>query len=80
MSFNHGLKPSDELDNRGLMDLFKIANSGGMRRSHFANALIIVSDHTKSTYADRWKGDVFHYTGMGLEGDQRLDYAQNKTL
>ncbi|NPV45148.1 MAG: hypothetical protein HPY70_14435 [Firmicutes bacterium] len=24
--------------------------------------------------------NIFHYTGMGLVGEQRLDYAQNKTL
>lgn len=80
MTFNHDLKPSDELNNRGLMDIFKIGISGGMRRSTYANALILVSDHTKATYEDRWIGDVFHYTGMGLEGNQSLDYSQNKTL
>ena len=43
--------------------------------------LVIISDHTKSIYEDRWaSGDVIHYTGMGLEGDQSLDYMQNKTL
>lgn len=51
-----------------------------MRRSHYANALILVSDHTKATYEDRWIGDVFHYTGMGLEGDQSLGFSQNKTF
>lgn len=30
--------------------------------------------------ADKWGGDVLHYTGMGLEGDQNIDEAQNKTL
>lgn len=24
--------------------------------------------------------DILHYTGMGLEGDQKIDYAQNTTL
>ncbi|KKI90673.1 restriction endonuclease [Bacillus sp. SA1-12] len=80
MSFQHGLKPSDVLKNRELMDIFKIGISGGMRKSTYANALIIISDHTKSIYDDRWVGDVFHYTGMGLEGPQSLDYKQNKTL
>ncbi|MBO8136759.1 MAG: HNH endonuclease [Desulfotomaculum sp.] len=62
------------------MDIFKCSNSGGMRRSHRTNSLVIVSDHTKSIYEDRWVDGIFHYTGMGLEGDQSLDYAQNKTL
>lgn len=80
MTFNHGLKPLDVLSNQELMKMFKCGISGGMRRSHFANALIIISDHTKSIYDDRWIGDIFHYTGMGLVGNQKLDYAQNKTL
>jgi 5-methylcytosine-specific restriction enzyme A len=62
MSFQHNLNPSDVLTNQGLMDVFKCSNSGGMRRSHHANTLLIISDHTKSTYDDRWIGDVFHYT------------------
>jgi 5-methylcytosine-specific restriction enzyme A len=51
-----------------------------MRRSHQTNTLVIVSDHTKAIYEDRWINDTFHYTGMGLEGDQSLGFAQNKTL
>jgi 5-methylcytosine-specific restriction protein A len=51
-----------------------------MRRSHQTNTLVIVSDHTKSVYEDRWIDNIFHYTGMGLEGDQSLEFAQNKTL
>lgn len=80
MSFNHGLKRGDILSNRELMNIFKCSNSGGMRRSHRTNSLIIISDHIKSIYEDRWINGVFHYTGMGLEGDQSIDFAQNKTL
>ncbi|HDR7417804.1 TPA: HNH endonuclease [Bacillus cereus] len=80
MSFSHGLSPADELSNRDIMDIFRVANSGGMRCSHYANVLLIISDHTKAIYDDRWSGEVFRYTGMGLESDQRLDYSQNRTL
>lgn len=31
-------------------------------------------------YEDKWIGTVFHYSVMGQEGDQFLDYSQNKTL
>lgn len=51
-----------------------------MRKSNRTNSLVIVSDHTKSLYEDRWEGDIFHYTGMGMEGDQDLNYMQNRTL
>ncbi|MEB4858345.1 HNH endonuclease [Priestia megaterium] len=80
MSFEHGLKPSDILTNQELMDKFKCAMSGGMRFSHRTNALVLISDHTKSLYDDRWIRDVFHYTGMGKIRDQSLDYGQNKRL
>ena len=51
-----------------------------MRRSLTTNTLVIVSNHVKSIYDDRWDDDVLHYTGMGTKGDQSIDSAQNKTL
>lgn len=52
-----------------------------MRRSLKTHCLVILSNHTKSIYEDCWAtSDVIHYTGMGLEGVQSLDYMQNKTL
>lgn len=80
MSFDHGLNPGDSIKNKELMDIFKCCNSGGMRRSTKTGTLVVVSDHTKSIYEDRWVDDTFHYTGMGLEGDQNINYSQNRTL
>ncbi|WP_241794286.1 HNH endonuclease [Vibrio breoganii] len=51
-----------------------------MRRSHKTNTLVLISNHIKSIYDDRWDGNVLHYTGMGTTGDQNLSFAQNKTL
>ena len=59
---------------------FKCGNMGGMRRSKATNSLVIISDHTKGLYEDKWFGDVLHYTGMGKNGDQDLNFMQNKTL
>jgi 5-methylcytosine-specific restriction enzyme A len=67
------------LTNRQLMDQFQIGMSGGMRRSRRQRCLVVVSDHTKAIYHDRWDGKILHYTGMGLKGDQRLA-SQNLTL
>jgi 5-methylcytosine-specific restriction protein A len=53
---------------------------GGMRRNTGGNLLVLISDLFKGLYQDRWEGNVLHYTGMGKNGDQSLDYAQNKTL
>jgi 5-methylcytosine-specific restriction protein A len=80
MSFEHGLKPGDVINNDTLVEIYKVSPQGGMRRSHKTGSLVIVSNHTRSVYKDRWEGNVFHYTGMGLVGDQSLDYRQNKTL
>jgi len=68
------------LKNKDLCEIFKCGSQGGMRRSLRTNSLIIVSDHTRGIYKDRWEGNILYYTGMGLEGDQSLQYAQNKTL
>ncbi|MDR3598572.1 HNH endonuclease [Clostridium sp.] len=51
-----------------------------MRRANKTNSLVLISNHIKSIYNDRWYEDIFHYTGMGQEGDQSLLFAQNKTL
>lgn len=75
-----GLAIGEAIDNDGLQALFKCSVSGGMRRSHSTKTLVIVSDHTRGIYEDRWDGNVLHYTGMGLRGDQKWKGTQNKTL
>lgn len=62
------------------MEIFKVGNSGGMRKSTKNNCLVLISDHTRGIYDDKWYGNEIHYTGMGLTGNQSLDYMQNKTL
>ncbi|WP_123301294.1 HNH endonuclease [Vibrio crassostreae] len=69
-----------KLNNTDLCEVFGCSPQGGMRRSHKTNTLVIVSNHIKSIYDDRWVGDVLHYTGMGSKGDQSLTFQQNKTL
>jgi len=68
------------LSNNELCKTFQCSPQGGMRRSHETNTLVLVSNHVKSIYDDKWKGDVLHYTGMGSKGDQSLEFMQNKTL
>ena len=69
-----------ELSNQELHDMFGCSTQGGMRRSLKTNTLVLISDKLKSIYQDRTDGKVLHYTGMGLEGDQDINNAQNKTL
>jgi 5-methylcytosine-specific restriction enzyme A len=80
VNFKPHLNQGDVINNQKLCDLFKCSTQGGMRRSKITKTLVIISNHVNSIYDDRWIGDEFHYTGMGMEGDQRLEFAQNKTL
>lgn len=80
MTLNLGITPGQVLSNDKIVSIFKCAPQGGMRRSLRTNSLVLISDHTKSLYEDRWEGDVIHYTGMGRVGNQSLDFHQNKTL
>ena len=58
-----------------MVDTFKCGNIGGMRRSKATNTLVIVSDYTKGIYHDKWFGGVLHYTGMGKNGDQDINWS-----
>lgn len=79
--FDPGLNIGDALDNKTLSNLFQCGTQGGMRRSLKTNSLILISDHVEPLYHDRWeKSGIFHYTGMGLAGDQNINFMQNKTL
>lgn len=80
MTFNPGIRPGEVLNNQQLCEIFKCSPQGGMRRSLDTNTLVLVSNHVKSIYDDRWIGDVFHYTGMGAQGHQSRSFMQNKTL
>ncbi|HET9216649.1 MAG TPA: HNH endonuclease signature motif containing protein [Terriglobia bacterium] len=74
------LHRGDQISNADLCAVFRCGTSGGMRRSHATQSLVIVSDPTKGMYIDEWRDGVLHYTGMGLRGDQTLEGNQNLTL
>jgi len=70
----------DIVSNEEICRVFLCSPQGGMRRSLKTNSLVLISGTRRSIYVDRWDGDVFHYTGMGLHGDQSLYDGQNWTL
>lgn len=49
-----------------------------MRKSNRTNTLTLISDKTKF-YDDKGVDDIYHYTGMGQSGDQKMS-GQNLTL
>ena len=65
------ISPGDVIDNATLCDLFRVAYSGGMRRSLAMNHLVLIADWTMTGVRNRWEGDVLHYVGQGA-GDQAL--------
>lgn len=78
----HKLEIGHVYKNDDIMRIFLVSGQGGMRKSNRANSLVLFALHnTGNPYEDKWGDDgVMHYTGMGLSGDQSIDYAQNKTL
>lgn len=80
MAFIPSFKIGSAVTHQELYKEFQCANIGGMRRAKATNTLVIISDHTKGLYDDKWYGDTLHYTGMGKIGDQVLDGNQNRTL
>lgn len=79
------LKVGSVYKNSEIVKVFQISTQGGMRRSRRKNALVLFAMHSASPeqnpYEDRWQEDgFFHYSGMGLIGDQSLEDRQNRTL
>jgi len=68
------------IDNNLLVEIYKCSPQGGMRYSKRTNTLVLISNHVKGIYDDRWDGSVLHYTGMGQRGDQKLNFRGNSHL
>lgn len=77
--FQHGLEIGQVINHKELISTFNCSSMGGIRPVINNNCIVIISDHTKGIYEDRWYGDVLHYTGTGRLGDQSLK-GVNKSL
>lgn len=80
MMFDPNIKSGDTISNEELVNIFKVGNMGGMRRSTKNGTLVIISDHTKGMYDDKWYGNELHYTEMGKTGDQDIKKIRTKPL
>ena len=78
MKMTRPLIINEIVNNQELCEVFLCAPQGGMRKSNRTNTLTLISDKTK-LYDDRVVGDIYHYTGMGQTGDQKMA-GQNLTL
>jgi len=82
-SFSPKIEIGQIVDNERIVNEFGCSPQGGMRRSHKTNTLVLISNHVPSrgkVYDDKQVGDTYHYTGMGMNGNQDISFAQNKTL
>lgn len=82
MSFNPQLERGEVVNNERITEIFRCAPQGGMRRSLKTNTLVLISDYTNDLYPDV-KSDpsgIWYFCGMGSEGEQIIEYRQNKTL
>ena len=76
-----GLEIGREYTNAEISQLFRGNEQRGMKKSNSYNALVLLSDHeSDNIYDDYWYGNILYYTGMGIVGNQRLDFYENKTL
>ena len=78
MTMTRPLAINEVINNQQLCEVFLCAPQGGMRKSNRTNTLTLISDKTK-LYDDKVEGDIYHYTGMGQSGDQKMS-GQNLTL
>ncbi len=74
------IRPGDVIGNERLREIFTCSGQGAVRRSLVTNSLVLVADHTRPACSDKWIGKTFHFTGMGLNGEQGLSFNQNRTL
>ena len=54
MSFRPPFVVGSTVTHPEICTAFQCGNMGGMRRSKRTNTLIIISDHTKALYDDKW--------------------------
>lgn len=80
MAFETGLAIGEVIPNSRLTEVFQCGNMGRMRRSKKTDTLVLVTNHNKCLYHDKWEGEVLHFTGVGKVGDQTLHGKQNITL
>lgn len=57
MSFQPPFPVGATVTNQTICAAFRCGIQGGMRPSNRTHTLIIISDHTKSLYEDKWYGN-----------------------
>lgn len=79
MSFRTKFKIGVSYTNEEVRKEFVCSPQSGMRPSNTTNTLVLISNHIRSIYDDRWINSTLMYTGQGKKGDQELK-RNNRTL
>jgi 5-methylcytosine-specific restriction protein A len=78
--FSVPFEPGEVVDNEAIHAVFRCSLQGPMRWSAGTGSLVLISDHTDPANRDTWIGKVYHFTGMGVAGEEGPATRQNKTL
>ncbi len=73
------LQIGDQYTNDEIRSTFRCSLQSGMNKSNTTNTLVLIINHVKSIYHDRWFDNKVHHIGKGQVGDQTMT-RENKTL
>lgn len=79
MSFNHGFKLGEVVDQKQLAEHFVHNINSGMKYSSKTKTIVLVNDLSDTVYNNRWEDGLLYYTGSGKKGNQSLT-RRNKRL
>lgn len=66
------------LSSNDIKNKFDVSSKRNIRKSKSKNLIVIISDHTKPTYNDKWYGNVIHYT-LTKQNKTLVDAIENDT-
>ena len=73
------LQLGSQYSNEQVRSTFRCSLQSGMNKSNTTNTLVLIINHIKSIYHDRWLDNKVHHIGKGQVGDQTMT-RENKTL
>ena len=73
------LQLGNQYSNEEVRSTFRCSLQSGMNKSNTTNTLVLIVNHVKSTYHDRWLNNKVHHIGKGQVGDQTMT-RENKIL
>ncbi len=73
------LQVGNQYTNNDIRATFRCSLQSGMNKSNTTNTLVLIINHIKSIYHDKWLDNKLHYVGKGRVGEQTLT-RENRVL